>query len=707
MTTVALAGYSTTRGLYKNIVALMGAYTIWEPPTAPWGYSSQFRDNIVPLINALDPDLIWVGVGGAWDFRRSPDPDSDFDISVSDYKINMTVALNSILSNTSTQYVVVANCVPIDRTTTQQSDPPAPYRFESDASLYRAALLDVLAAIGNDRLIFYDYNQLIIDRNISQPDGIHPDDDGDFLISNVLSLYFKNLIGDSMADKISLNDNDFIIAPYVYGQGNGTIDQNTGLFASYRGLHNCVLTNMDVNHGYKYQNLNSRIIFDAIDPDFVETDYVRSYTNTNEFTIEAWVGVGEENTNRNLCGARDGSNDFWRLALNTSNKLTFTVRSGGVNISTITTTTVSVGLHYIVLVKRANKFYFLLDGVLIEAYDEQDIYTLGNVALTDTMRIGSYGASQITWKDALYWFRVIKDSALSNETVLYNYNMGVGMNGLIGNATGNNMSLDYFYSVNFHAGANGSLIGDSTQAIINGGDSTAVTAVPDANYHFTSWTGDYTGTGNPLIITNITSDIDTTANFAIDTYAVNFHAGANGSLTGDTTQTVSHGGDSSAVTAVPDTGASFTTWSGDNTSTDNPLTVFNVTSDMDMTANFELNSYTVRFTVNDERFGSLVGDSSQIINYGGSSTAVRAEAYEGYDFSAWSGSNSSRTNPLTLTNVTGNMSVQANFVREFDNNQMLSGSRGVSITFDTDSTDFSPALFSTRGRIPFTWNFPE
>ncbi len=78
-----------------------------------------------------------------------------------------------------------------------------------------------------------------------------------------------------------------------------------------------------------------------------------------------------------------------------------------------------------------------------------------------------------------------------------------------------------------------------------------------------------------------------TANFAaIATHTVTFVAGSGGSLTGSTTQTVGHGDDCTAVTAVPDAGYQFTGWTGDYTGTDNPLTITNVTADMNITANF-------------------------------------------------------------------------------------------------------------------------
>jgi len=72
----------------------------------------------------------------------------------------------------------------------------------------------------------------------------------------------------------------------------------------------------------------------------------------------------------------------------------------------------------------------------------------------------------------------------------------------------------------------------------------------------------------------------------VSTYTVDFVAGAGGTISGDASQTVTEGGDCSAVEAVPDEGYEFVDWTGDISSTDNPLTVENVVADMSITANF-------------------------------------------------------------------------------------------------------------------------
>ncbi len=73
---------------------------------------------------------------------------------------------------------------------------------------------------------------------------------------------------------------------------------------------------------------------------------------------------------------------------------------------------------------------------------------------------------------------------------------------------------------------------------------------------------------------------------------VNFASGIGGTLIGITNQTVVQGTNCAAVTAVPINGYAFVNWTGTNgfgTTTANPLTVANVTSDMTITANFTFN----------------------------------------------------------------------------------------------------------------------
>ena len=83
-----------------------------------------------------------------------------------------------------------------------------------------------------------------------------------------------------------------------------------------------------------------------------------------------------------------------------------------------------------------------------------------------------------------------------------------------------------------------------------GADGTAVTAVPETGYHFVNWSDG--STVNPRTDSNVTANVNVTANFAIDTFTLNYAAGENGSLTGEASQVVNYGADGTAVTAVPE-----------------------------------------------------------------------------------------------------------------------------------------------------------
>ena len=156
---------------------------------------------------------------------------------------------------------------------------------------------------------------------------------------------------------------------------------------------------------------------------------------------------------------------------------------------------------------------------------------------------------------------------------------------------------------------------------------TAVRAEASEGYEFSGWSGDYTGTENPLTLTNVTSAKTIQANFSQKRYEVIFTAGTGGSLLGDASQTVVHGEDCTAVRAEASEGYEFSGWSGDYTGTENPLTLTNVTSAKTIQANFSQKRYEVIFTAGTG--GSLLGDASQTVVHGEDCTAVRAEASEG------------------------------------------------------------------------------
>lgn len=223
--------------------------------------------------------------------------------------------------------------------------------------------------------------------------------------------------------------------------------------------------------------------------------------------------------------------------------------------------------------------------------------------------------------------------------------------------------------VQFKSGTGGTLQGQTTQNITNGGNCTEVVAVPDADYKFTKWTkngGDYSSSST-LNITNVTENMTFSAEFASDvpSYTVQFIAGSNGTISGTLVQTVSIGGSTTPVTAVPNTGYTFAKWTlaGVEYSAVETLQINNVISNMTFTAEFAA-IHTVTFTALSD--GVINGLSPQNIPDGGSTGIVVAVPDKGFSFLKWTlaGNDFSVDNPIVIGNVTTDMALIAKFTSE-------------------------------------------
>jgi hypothetical protein len=75
-----------------------------------------------------------------------------------------------------------------------------------------------------------------------------------------------------------------------------------------------------------------------------------------------------------------------------------------------------------------------------------------------------------------------------------------------------------FYTLTYAAGAGGSITGNLLQTVDHGASGTTVTAIADTGYHFVDWSDGVTT--ETRTDTNVTANINATANFAIDTYTI-------------------------------------------------------------------------------------------------------------------------------------------------------------------------------------------
>ncbi|MGD8192157.1 beta strand repeat-containing protein [Brevibacillus ginsengisoli] len=209
------------------------------------------------------------------------------------------------------------------------------------------------------------------------------------------------------------------------------------------------------------------------------------------------------------------------------------------------------------------------------------------------------------------------------------------------------------YTLNYAAGANGTITGTAAQTVNYGGSGTTVTAVPNAGYHFVNWSDGVTTASRTDA--NIAANLSVTANFAIKTYTLNYQARPNGKITGAEGQIVNHGGSGTTVTAVPNAGYHFESWSDGSTTASRTET--NVTTDLFYFATFAINEYTLNYASGAN--GTITGTADQMVNYGGSGTEVTAVPDAGYHFVSWN--DGVTTASRTDANVTTNLSATANF----------------------------------------------
>jgi hypothetical protein len=172
------------------------------------------------------------------------------------------------------------------------------------------------------------------------------------------------------------------------------------------------------------------------------------------------------------------------------------------------------------------------------------------------------------------------------------------------------------------------------------------------------------GTHTMYVRATDTNGNTTTSNYPDVEFVINVHrtltylAGANGTITGTSPQSVDYGSSGTEITAVPDTHYHFVAWSDGVTTTRRTDT--NVTEDMSVTANFAIDTYSLKYKSDDT--GEIDGDTSQTVNYSDSGSKVEAKPDTGYKFKEWSDGkdDSSRKDE----DITADLTVTAEFEKE-------------------------------------------
>ena len=264
---------------------------------------------------------------------------------------------------------------------------------------------------------------------------------------------------------------------------------------------------------------------------------------------------------------------------------------------------------------------------------------------TVTITLDTTGAS---------WTSHATINGLDSATVTYGANptdiayVGFGGVGTTSNTTHFSLSATggSTHTLTYSAGANGSITGTTPQTVADGTDGSAVTAVADSGYHFVNWSdGVLTASRTDLAVT---TDITVTANFNSNTHTLTYSAGANGSISGTTPQTVADGTDGAQVTAVADSGYLFVNWS--DSSTANPRTDLAVTADIAVTANFAVDIPANELIYSD----TLLGSGSALHGTTVDSSATHAGGTAGATWIAADSYNETATGTIgTSTNTQG------------------------------------------------------
>ena len=166
--------------------------------------------------------------------------------------------------------------------------------------------------------------------------------------------------------------------------------------------------------------------------------------------------------------------------------------------------------------------------------------------------------------------------------------------------------------------------------------------------------------GNTFDLHELWIDVDYTASTTSTTYTVRFLDWDNSVIS---TQTVTRGGSATPPSNPTRVGYDFTGWSGGSYT--------NVTSNVVLTAQYSIKTFTVRFL----DWNNDVLDT-QTVDYGGSATPPNNPTRDGYTFTGWSGN---------YTNVTADVDIKAQYTKNSSGGEVDTSVKNIKIGHSTIS----------------------
>ncbi len=183
-----------------------------------------------------------------------------------------------------------------------------------------------------------------------------------------------------------------------------------------------------------------------------------------------------------------------------------------------------------------------------------------------------------------------------------------------------------------------------------------LTALPEAHWDFLSWTGDATGSTNPLTVVTDRDKLVTAQFGPIPRFTLAVAKVGSGTVWVDPLQSNYERGTTVNLSAVPAAGWEFLSWTGDASGTSNPVSVVMVTN-KSVTAQFgRIPVFTLAVTTVGS--GTVLGNQT---NYLRGTTANLSNApAPGWEFLSWTGDASGTSSNISLLMDT-NKSLTAQF----------------------------------------------
>ncbi|WP_200506414.1 InlB B-repeat-containing protein [Adhaeribacter terrigena] len=216
------------------------------------------------------------------------------------------------------------------------------------------------------------------------------------------------------------------------------------------------------------------------------------------------------------------------------------------------------------------------------------------------------------------------------------------------NITANFSQIPAQYSLTITENGSGTVAKTPNQATYTSGSVVSLTATPDPGFRFDGWSGDITGTTNPVNVTmNGNKSITATFSALPVQYNLNITVNGSGTVAKSPNQPTYDAGSTVTLTATPNPGFQFDGWSGDATGTTNPLMV-TVNSNKNITATFSQIPGQFILNVSVTGSGTVSKNPDQGSYSGGSTVMLTANPAAGFQFDSWAGDTTATTNPLAV-----------------------------------------------------------